>query len=66
MLKNILKHLAKEIRKQKNKETREKSKDKIEINKMDKDHKKLIKNWFFVKISISLTKLNKKKQNRCT
>lgn len=64
MLKNILKHLAKEIRKQ-NKETREKSKDKIEINKMDKDQKKLIKNWFFVKISISLTKLNKEKQNRC-
>ena len=32
---------------------------------MDKDQKKLIKNWFFVKISISLTKPNKKKQNKC-
>ena len=62
MFKNMLKHLAKEIKK--NKETREKSKDKTEINKMDKDQKKLIKNWFFLKISISLTKL-KKKQNRC-
>lgn len=54
----MLKHLAKEIKK--NKETREKSKDKTEINKMDKDQKKLIKNWFFLKISISLTKLKKK------
>lgn len=42
-----------------------KSKDKTEINKMDKEQKKLIKNCFFVKIRISLTRLNKKKQNRC-
>ena len=34
MFKNMLKHLAKEIKK--NKETREKSKDKTEINKLEK------------------------------